>query len=91
MEAMIDGIWNPDSERLRSCHYEIIRINNMVGELEKLAKYESDNLVLNKTYFDISELIQRIIYNFESDFKKKGIDINTKNNLIKPVKVYYSS
>ena len=76
MEAMIDGIWNPDTERLKSCHEEIIRINKMVGELAKLAKYESENLVLNKTDFDISELMQRIICNFESDFKKKAIDID---------------
>jgi signal transduction histidine kinase len=75
MEAMIDGIWEPDAERLKSCHEEIIRINKMVGDLEKLAKYENENLVLNKTGFDISELIQRIICNFEPEFKNKEIQI----------------
>lgn len=75
MEAMIDGIWKPDTDRLKSCHEEIIRINRMVGDLEKLAKYESENLVLNKSKFDVSELIQRIIYNFEPEFKNKGIGI----------------
>ena len=76
MEAMIDGIWKPDSERLKSCHEEILRINRMVGDLEKLAKYESENLILNKTNFDISELASRIIKNFESDFINKDIRIN---------------
>lgn len=75
MEAMIDGIWKPDAERLKSCHEEIMRINRMVGDLEKLAKYESENLVLTKTSFDISELIRHIIKNFENDFANKGIDI----------------
>jgi len=75
MEAMIDGIWEPDVERLKSCHEEIMRINRMVGDLEKLAKYESESLILTKTSFDISELIQHIIRNFENDFAKKDIDL----------------
>lgn len=75
MEAMIDGIWEPDAERLKSCHEEIIRINKMVGDLEKLARYESESLVLNKTSFDISELIHRIVLNFEPEFKNKDIKL----------------
>lgn len=75
MEAMIDGIWEPDAERLKSCHEEIVRISKMVGGLEKLARYESENLILVKTSFDIAELIRHIIKNFESEFLNKGIDI----------------
>lgn len=75
MEAMIDGIWKPDNERLKSCHEEILRINRMVGDLEKLSKYESENLILDKTNFEIVELTTRIINNFESDFIKKGLTI----------------
>ena len=75
MEAMIDGIWKPDIERLSSCHDEILRINRMVGDLEKLSKYESENLNLDKTKFDIVELTTRIIKNFESDFIKKGLKV----------------
>lgn len=75
MEAMIDGIWKPDTERLKSCHEEIMRINRMVGDLEKLARYESENLILCKENFDVSELIQHMVRNFETDFLNKGLDI----------------
>lgn len=75
MEAMIDGIWEPDIDRLKSCHEEIMRISRLVGDLEKLARYESENLILTKTSFDISELVSNIIKNFESDFVQKNIDI----------------
>lgn len=75
MEAMIDGIWKPDNDRLKSCHDEILRINRMVGDLEKLSKYESENLILDKTNFNIIELTSRIINNFETDFIKKGLKI----------------
>lgn len=75
LEAMIDGIWEIDTQRLKSCHEEVVRIGRMVGDLEKLAKYEGENLVVNKEAFDISELIQNIVHNFESDFKAKGIEL----------------
>lgn len=75
MEAMIDGIWEADAERLKSCHEEIVRISKLVGDLEKLTRYESDKLVLNKEYFDVSELAKRLIQNFESEFLNKGLKI----------------
>ncbi len=75
LEAMIDGIWEPDEQRLKSCHEEVLRIGRMVGDLEKLAKYEGENLVLNKESFDLSKLIQTIVHNFESDFKTKGVEL----------------
>ncbi|MBM7583123.1 signal transduction histidine kinase [Caldicoprobacter guelmensis] len=75
MEAMIDGVWEPDIDRIKSCHEEIVRISRLVGDLEKLAKYESESLILNKTRFDVSQLIRHIIRNFEIDFINKGLDI----------------
>lgn len=75
MEAMIDGIWEPDAERLKSCHEEILRLKRMVGDLERLAKYESENILLNRTRFDVSELIMQLIRNFEADFRNKGVKL----------------
>jgi signal transduction histidine kinase len=75
LEAMIDGIWEPEKDRLISCHDEIKRISKMVGDLERLAKFESENIILNKTSFNISETIEHIIKNFESEFINKGIEI----------------
>lgn len=75
IEAMIDGIWHPSPERLTSLHEEVIRVNKMVGDLGLLAKYEGENLILSKTRFDISELLQNIIMNFEIEFKTKGVTL----------------
>lgn len=76
MEAMIDGIWDADTDRLKSCHEEIVRISKMVGDLEKLAKFESENLVLNKELFDISELTKRLLQNFEIEFTNNKLEIS---------------
>lgn len=76
MEAMIDGIWEPDKERLISCYEEIMRINRLVGDLENLAEYESENHKLSKIKYDICDQIKKIICNFEADFKNKGVNIS---------------
>lgn len=82
VEGMIDGIWKPDGERLKSCHEEIIRIIKLVGDLEKLAKYEGDTYKLDKIRYDISSQIQGIIYNFETDFNSKNIKVNFNGDKI---------
>jgi len=78
VEAMIDGVWEPDAARLGSCHEEILRISRMVGDLEKLAQYESENLVLKKVKFDIMELIGQLLQNFQAEFMRKNIRVSFK-------------
>lgn len=80
MEAMIDGIWQPETERLISCHDEIVRISKLVGNLEVLARYESENLILNKDYFDVTEHIKSLMQNFQRDFLDKDIEIIISGN-----------
>lgn len=75
LEAMIDGIWKFDVARLKSCHEEIMRINRMVKDLERLARFEGEALDLNKTRFGIMELVKQIVLNFEPEFENKGVKI----------------
>lgn len=85
LEAMLDGIWEADQARLNSCHEEVLRINKLVGDLEKLAKYESENLVLEKSEFDLTALAESILLNFEMEALKKNISIDLSS---KPQKIW---
>ncbi len=73
LETMIDGIWEPTTERLESCHEEILRISRLVMDMEKLAHYEGDMLVLEKAEFPVEPFLMRIIQTFEMTFNQKGI------------------
>lgn len=73
LETMIDGIWEPTTARLESCHEEILRISRLVSDMEKLARYESDNLVLDKSEFSAGEFVKRLMQTFESTFTQKNI------------------
>jgi signal transduction histidine kinase len=76
LEAMIDGVWPAYEDRLKSCHEEIIRINRLVGDLEKLERIEAENSVLDISEFDVTDLIASTIRNFEPEFRKKGVALN---------------
>ena len=76
MEAMIDGIWEPDEERLQSCHEEITRIGRLVGDLQKLARYENDDILINKTNVNVAEILRILIRNFEKEFINKEVSLN---------------
>jgi len=75
IEAMIDGVWEADPARLSSCHEEIMRINRMVGDLEKLARFESEGLVLTRETFDLNELAGQITENHQALLGKQGISL----------------
>lgn len=76
MEAMIDGVWKPDTARLTSCHEEILRLNRLVGDLERLARFEGENLALDKSSWHLRQLMERISQNFVAEAGQKDIQIN---------------
>jgi len=75
LEAMIDGIWEPSAERLKSCHDEALRLSKIVGDLETLARYDGENIVLHKERIHLSELIKKIVISFENEMRSKNINL----------------
>jgi signal transduction histidine kinase len=75
LEMMIEGIWKPTPERLRSCYEEIERITGLVSDLERLAKVENENLRLEKADMDLLALAQTVAGNFESESVKKKLSL----------------
>jgi len=78
LEALIDGIWEPTEERLQRIHEEVRRLSRLVGSLEHLSRYESEDLILNKNEVDIKELVEMILINFEKELHDKNISVNNK-------------
>jgi signal transduction histidine kinase len=72
LEAMVDGVWEPDKNRLISCLDETVRLSKLTFDLERLARYDSENMQLNKEKFDLTQLIRQTVLNFESSFMANG-------------------
>lgn len=79
LEALIDGIWEPTEQRLQSIHEEVQRLSRLVGSLEHLSRYESEDLILNRSEVNIKDLIEIVLINFEKQLHDK--DINVTRNL----------
>jgi signal transduction histidine kinase len=75
LEAMMDGLWEPTPERLRSCHEEITRLGGLVANLERLAKIEGENLSLDKSPADLMELVRAACSVMEAEANKKNISL----------------
>jgi two-component system sensor histidine kinase BaeS len=73
LEALLDGIWQPDPERLAGLHEEILRINRLVSDLENLARYEGDSRSLRRSNLDLAALVEGIVRNHEPQFQAKGV------------------
>lgn len=75
LEAMIDGVWEPDKNRLISCHEETVRLSKLTFDLERLARYDSENMQLHKEKFNLAQLIGRTVVNFESGFMANEVKL----------------
>lgn len=75
LDAIIVGIWEPTNERLNSINEEVKRITNLVDELRKLAKFDSEKDNLNKEIVNLKNYIKSIAYNYEGKALEKNIMI----------------
>jgi signal transduction histidine kinase len=75
MEAMIDGVYEPDRNRLEDCREEVLRLAKLVEDLNTLTSLEWEGLTLNKTDFDLAKLIRSAAGSFISAARDKGIEL----------------
>ncbi|WP_333508533.1 ATP-binding protein [Thermoanaerobacterium thermosaccharolyticum] len=72
LEAIIDGVWEPSKERMVSLYEEVVRLSNLINDIELLNKIEIDNLKINKVRFNLSDLVKSLLINYESIFINKN-------------------
>ncbi|HUV06564.1 MAG TPA: ATP-binding protein [Spirochaetia bacterium] len=85
LEAMIDGVWEPDREKLTGCHEEIERLTRLISDLETLARCESENMKLEKSRFDLTEVVRQCILIFDNDSHRKDLTVSCNSS---PVQVH---
>lgn len=76
IEAMLDGIYKPDTPRLESMHAEISRTAELLNELEDRLIYEADTFDLHIAPVDISEIARKVAVGHEGGFAQKNLDFS---------------
>lgn len=73
IEAFMDGVWKPDAEKLSIVHNEITRLTKLIKELSDLSIIESDEIKLNKSEINLSELLHSVVESFDPLFISKNV------------------
>ncbi len=77
VQGMLDGTIREDEREkyLGTVLSETQRLTKLVSELLDLSRFESGRIPLDKTRFDIDELILGIMFKYERRIEDKGIDV----------------
>lgn len=75
LEAMIDGVFPMDSERLESLNEEVIRFGKLLNSLDILKDMEAENTSLSLGAVHLDALISDVCRSFSFDLKQKNIEL----------------
>lgn len=78
VQGMLDGTIS-DEERpryLETVLSETQRLTKLVGELLELSRFESGKMPLNKSVFDLNELILSVLFKYEQKIEDQGIVVD---------------
>lgn len=77
VEAMADGTIPPELQEkyLKIILFETERLTDLTQDLLTLNEFDTQNLLLNKEYFDIHEVIKNVAESFEGRCKQKKLSI----------------
>ncbi len=65
LEAILDGIWEPDEKRIADCHDEVLRLSRLVSDLNHLSQYDDDVLVLNCIELNLEDVVLTVADQFK--------------------------
>jgi two-component system sensor histidine kinase BaeS len=86
LEALLDKVWEPTDKMLTNFYEEIERLIKLVEGLNDIAKLEQTNLNLNKSKFNLSLELEKVITSFEPLFANSNSKIIS--NLVSNVEVF---
>jgi len=75
VDGIIDGVFQPDNEHLRSIKEQTALLTHLISDLRDISLAESGQLELNLTSTDMVELVRRVVSNYEMNAREKSIRI----------------
>jgi len=75
VDGIIDGVFQPDTEHLRSIKEQTSLLTHLISDLRDLSLAESGQLKLNLAPMDMVELVRRMVSNYEINALEKNVRI----------------
>lgn len=80
IEAFQDGVWQATPDKLEVCHEQVIRLVNLIHDLEKLTAAENPMLQLQKHQVSLNEVIQDSVKTVTGQFENKNISMDIQQD-----------
>ncbi len=88
LEAIADGVFEPDADTINSIYQQVKHLNNLVEDVRTLALAESRKLQLDIQPHLITEVLERCVEDFRAQAELKGISLTLlKDTGIPPIPV----
>lgn len=75
VEAMVDGVFKPDTERLETVNSEVQRLSRLVDALLKLSRLENRSTPMKEEIVDVGSLISGIISTHDAFVIDSGLSM----------------
>lgn len=75
VEAMVDGVFEADEERLETVNSEVQRLSRLVDAILKLSRLENRSTPMKKEVVDVGELIAGIVATHEAFVADSGLTL----------------
>jgi signal transduction histidine kinase len=75
IEAIVDGVYEADNERMQDIYEELIRLSRLVNDLERLSEAESARFTLNIRRTNMVQLAKRVYNNYVPVARSKNIKL----------------
>ncbi len=75
VEAIMDGVFEADEERLNTIDAEVQRLSRLVDAILKLSRLESRSTPMNEEIIDVGELIKPLVMSHEAFVNDAGLTL----------------
>ncbi len=75
VEAMIDGVFEPDAERLETLNSEVRRLSRLVDALLKLSRLESRTKPIERQKVDLTEMLSAVVSTHQAYINEEGLNL----------------
>ncbi|NUU01592.1 ATP-binding protein [Herbaspirillum robiniae] len=78
LEALEDGLLQPDEHTIRSLKSEVEHLNKLVGDLYDLSLADAGALAYRKADLDLAPLLRDAVQSCEERFRKRGLALSAQ-------------
>jgi signal transduction histidine kinase len=75
LEAVLDGVFEPDMENVAAIHKETVLLSRLVDDLQELALAEAGQLRIERESTDLGDLVERVVTGVTARAEREGVTL----------------